>query len=75
MSITNKLRYNKQKNLCITLLRKAKRKYYTDLKMSDINDNKKFWKNVGPNFSSVTSLCNCQYYDGGGSTPHYKCIN
>ena len=42
----SRLRYNKQRNLCITLLRKAKRKYYTDLKMSDINDNKKFWKNV-----------------------------
>ena len=42
----SRLRYNKQRNLCITLLRKAKRKYYTDLKMSDINDNKKFWENV-----------------------------
>ena len=29
-----------------TLLRKAKMKYYTDLKMSGINDDKKFWKNV-----------------------------
>ena len=38
----SRLRYNKQRNLCVTLLRKAKKKYYTDLKMSDINDNKKF---------------------------------
>ena len=42
----SRLRYNKQRNLCVTLLRKAKKKYYTDLKMSDISDNKKFWKNV-----------------------------
>ena len=30
----SRLRYNKQRNLCVTLLRKAKKKYYTDLKMS-----------------------------------------
>ena len=48
----SRLRYNKQKNLCETLLRKAKRNYYTDLKMSDINDNKKFWKNVKPIFGN-----------------------
>ena len=35
--------YNKQRHLRATL-KKAKRKYYTDLKMSDINDNKTFWK-------------------------------
>ena len=46
----SRLRYNKQRNLCVTLLRKAKKKYYTDLKMSDINYNKKFWKSVKPTF-------------------------
>ena len=29
-----------------TLLRKAKKKYYKDLKLSGVNDNKKFWKKV-----------------------------
>ena len=48
----SRLRYNKQRNLCVTLLRKAKKKYYTNLKMSDINDNRKFWKNVKPNFGN-----------------------
>ena len=43
----SRMRYNKQR-----LLRKAKKKYYTDLKMSDINDNKKFWKNVKPIFGN-----------------------
>ena len=38
--ITNKEIYEKE-----SLLRKAKKKYHTDLKMSDINDNN-FWKNV-----------------------------
>ena len=40
------MRYNKQRSLCVTLLRKAKKKYYTDRKMSDTNDNNKFWENV-----------------------------
>ena len=44
----SRLRYNKQSNLRVTLLRKDEKKYYTDLKMSYINDNKKFWKNVKP---------------------------
>ena len=48
----SRLRYNKQRNLCVTLLRKAKKKFYTDLKMSNINDNKKFWKNVKPIFDN-----------------------
>ena len=28
------------------LQRKAEKKYDTDLKISDINDNKKFWKDI-----------------------------
>ena len=40
----SRLRYDKQRNLCVTLLRKAK--------MSEINDNKKFWKNVRPIFGN-----------------------
>ena len=47
-----RLRYNKKRNACVTLLRKAKKKYYTDLKMCDINDNKKFWKNINPIFGN-----------------------
>ena len=30
----SRLRDNKQRNLCVTLLSKAKKKYYTDLKIS-----------------------------------------
>ena len=41
-----RLRYNKQRNLCVMLQRKAEKKYDTDLKISDINDNKKFWKDI-----------------------------
>ena len=47
----SRLRYNKQRNLCVTLLKKSKKKYYTELRMSDINDNKS-WKNVKPIFGN-----------------------
>ena len=47
-----RLRYNKQRYLCVSLLRKSKKKYYIDLKMSVINDNRKFWENVKPFFGN-----------------------
>ena len=34
------------------LQRKAEKKYDTDLKISDINDNKKFWKDLKPILSN-----------------------
>ena len=37
-----KLKYNKQTNLCVGLLRNAKRNYYENLDLNDMNDNKKF---------------------------------
>ena len=35
-----KLKYNKQRNLCVSLLRKTKRNYYENLNLNDISDNK-----------------------------------
>ena len=48
MSEENKINYNKQKNLCVTLLRKSKREYYQNLSVENVCDNKKFWKVVKP---------------------------
>ena len=45
-----KLKYNKQRNLCVSLLRKTKRNYYENLNLNDISDNKKFWTTVKPLF-------------------------
>ena len=42
----NKISYNKQRNLCVTLLRKSKREYYQNLSVENICDNKKCWKVV-----------------------------
>ena len=35
-------------SLCVSLLRKAKRKHFEDLSIADVTDNKKFWKRVKP---------------------------
>ena len=43
--------YNKQQNLCVTLLCKAKRNYFSGLDNRVLKDNRKFWKTVNPLFS------------------------
>ena len=45
------LKYSKQRNLCVSMLRKAKMNHYDNLDLNDINDNKKFWTTVKPLFS------------------------
>ena len=43
--------YNEQRNHCVKLIRSAKKAYYSNLSIKDVNDNKKFWKIVKPLFS------------------------
>ena len=50
MTSEAKLKYNKQRNLCVGLLRNAKRNYYENLDLNDVNDDKKFWTTVKPLF-------------------------
>ena len=47
--------YRKQCNLCVALVRRAKRQYFSILDLSLIADNKKFWKTVIPLFSDKVS--------------------
>ena len=44
----NKRKYSKQRNYCVSLLRKSKSEYFGNLneKKKKISDNKKFWKTV-----------------------------
>ena len=44
--------YNKQRNLRVTMVRKAKKNYFNSLNIRNITDNKQFWKTVKPFFSS-----------------------
>ena len=43
--------YTTQRNYFVNLLRKTKREYFTNIKVSNITDNKKFWQTVKPLFS------------------------
>ena len=44
----NKTNYVKQRNHCVSLLRKTKREYYSNLDEQKNCDNKTFWKTVKP---------------------------
>ena len=44
----NRIRYTKQRNLCVSLLRKTKKRYYENLDEKFVVDNKLFWKTVKP---------------------------
>ena len=52
----NKRKYTKQQNYCVSLLRKSKKEYYSNLDVKNITDKKTFWKIVTPFLSDkVTS--------------------
>ena len=43
--------YRKQKNFCSRLYKKERKKYYRELDVKNVTDNKKFWKTAKPFFS------------------------
>ena len=48
-SDNNKREYNKQRNYCVSLLRKTKTNYYANLNEKYLtNNNKQFWRTVKP---------------------------
>ena len=44
--------YKKQRNFCVTLLRRTKKDYFQNLNVKDLSDNKEFWKTIKPYFSN-----------------------
>ena len=40
--------YNVQSNLCVSLIRQAKKNFFSKLNTSDVTDNKTFWRTVRP---------------------------
>ena len=46
--LKNRSEYNKQRNYCVSLLRKTKTNYYANLNEKDLTDNKQFWRTVKP---------------------------
>ena len=53
---TNKLLYKKQRNFCVNLLKKEKKKYYNNLDLRIFDDNKTFWQRIKPLFSDKQNL-------------------
>ena len=51
----SKIAYNKQRNICVSLLKKSKRSYFGNLDIQTMTDNKKFWKRISPLFSNKRS--------------------
>ena len=48
----SKKAYNKQHNICVKVVKKAKKEHSQDINLSEIIDNKKFWKTVSPLFGN-----------------------
>ena len=46
ISDENKKAYNEQRNCCVKLVRSAKKAYYSNLSIKDVNGNKKILENV-----------------------------
>ena len=53
------LAYKKQRNICTSILRNSKKKYYSNLNPSVIADNKMFWKAVKPIFTEKVCTKDC----------------
>ena len=43
--------YKMQRNLCLSLIRRAKKNFFNNISTPDIKDNKTFWKTVKPLFT------------------------
>ena len=52
----NKILYNRQRNYFVSLLRKSKRRFYDNLNIKNVTDNKLFWKSVKPLRSDKSRL-------------------
>ena len=48
----NKVKYNKQRNICVNPLKKAKKEYYNNIDIKLLNDNRQCWKCIKPLFTN-----------------------
>ena len=54
----NWCKFKTQRNYCGNLLRKSKKQYFSNINISDVTDNKSFWKYVKSYFSNKGSNSN-----------------
>ena len=52
----NKTNYKRQRNYCVSLLAREKKKYYNNLDLKIFDDNKKFWQSIKPLFSNKQNV-------------------
>ena len=48
----SKKAYNKQRNICVKMVKKSEKDHYQNISLSEFTDNKTFWKTVSPLFGS-----------------------
>ena len=48
----DKFNHNKQRNFWVFLIRKKKSRYFSNLNIKNVTENKKFWKTIKPCFSN-----------------------
>ena len=48
---TTKVAYNRQRNKCVSILKKSKKSYFESLDTKFVKDNKTFWRRISPLFS------------------------
>ena len=46
--LESKARFKKQKKFCSKLYKKERKKFYSNLELNEITDNKLFWKTIKP---------------------------
>ena len=55
-SLESKKAYNKQRKICLKTVKKAKKEHFQNIGLSEITDNKKFWKTVSPLFGNKIKI-------------------
>ena len=49
-SLTDRKKYNVQRNFCKKLLRTTKKEYFKNLEVKNVTDNRTFWRTAVPLF-------------------------
>ena len=57
-TVSNMERYKKVRNRCVKLIRRTKRRYFENLDVKFVNDNKKFWKTIQPLLNDKNAKAN-----------------
>ena len=57
-NVENKFFYNRQRNFCVSLIRKTKKAYFNSIETDNIVNGKKFWQTVKPFLSDKGNVSN-----------------